>query len=133
MPNSPAPIQPVETPDLSPALLALDDIERAFILGGTRAEFNRAAKLILPFVNGTPYEVILAVCDCADLEVYYLRDYTKPGSWFYGVCHAHRLQPLGGAWKCPRLARSNDGGSDRTTRRRVSGYTTIKHYHARGL
>jgi hypothetical protein len=129
MTTTPAPVQPVETPDLSPALQALDDFERAFVLRGSRAQCNISARLLLPFVNDIPYEFLISECECADREVWYVRD-QRYGNWFYAVCHAHRLQPLGRAIRCAKQ-HGDDGSRDNATRRRKSGYTTHAWHAAR--
>ena len=115
MTTSPTPIQPVEVighqTDLTEAQAALTEFERAFILSGTRAEFKQGAHIIVPIVNGTLYEFVLPACTCSDLECWYVRG--KP-SWFYSVCHAHRLQPLG---RATRPARDVDADRRHKARR----------------
>lgn len=126
---TPEPIHPVEP---STALQALDEFTSAFVLSGTKAEFNRTAHMILPFVNSIAYEFLLPACDCGDLEVWYVRAEER-GGYFYSICHEHRLQSLGRAVRCPRLARGDDGSGHKTHRRRKSGYTTARWYQQRGM
>lgn len=126
--TTPATNQPIDASAeaLTEAELSLTEFERAFVFSGTRAEFNRASKLVLPIVNAYSYSPLLEVCECSDLEIWKVSGSGR--SWFYGVCHAHRLQPLGRAIR--------DGGlsdSRRIEARRKSGYTTERWHRARRI
>ena len=120
----------MNTPQLTPAQEALDDFQRAFILSGTRVEFNRAGRLILPFVNSRSYEVVFepeTCATCADLEVWYIPGGVQHCSEFYSICHEHRLKLLGRAIRCQRPK-----SAEATHNRRKSGATTTRWYQDRG-
>lgn len=114
-----------QAPDLTEAQNNLPAFNLKFIRQGIRCEFERYLNMVTPSVNRRGYHVVFA-CECVDLEVHYIPG--DRGNWFYGVCAAHGLQPLG---RAIRTARGVDGRSEE--RRRKSGVTTEHWHRSRGL
>jgi hypothetical protein len=110
-----------------------DPFVSAFLATGQQVEYRASevlsgdSRLVFPKVNGREYEVVIVGCACAELTLHYVPDPQRRINYFYSLCSAHGLQPLGRA-----IRNSGVDNSDAAHRRRKSGATTSAWYRNRG-
>ena len=104
-----------------------DPFIAAFLATGQQVEYRRAEMLVFPSVFGREYQCCIVSCACSDLTVHYVPDPERHINYFYSLCQAHGLQPLG---RAERMSKAQN--PETTHRRRTSGATTSRWYRSRG-